>query len=81
MNNGCSAGHYVTRVVTDPDELPAQAWDALLAQQPGSPPTGAAEPHHHLQPWGFGSHGRCGPLKKEEVGDTGIEPVTPTVSR
>jgi predicted N-acyltransferase len=48
MNNGCSAGHYVTRVVTDPDELPAQAWDALLAQHPGGLACGPFMRHAYL---------------------------------
>ncbi len=48
MNNGCSAGNYVTRVFTEPAELNADAWDRLLAQQPGGAACGPFMRHAYL---------------------------------
>ncbi len=48
MNNGCSAGHYVTRVVEDPAHLSADAWDGLLTQQVGGDACGPFMRHAYL---------------------------------
>ncbi len=48
MNNGCSAGNYVTRVIDDPAQLPAEAWDALLARQAGGHACGPFMRHAYL---------------------------------
>ncbi|NIC40338.1 N-acetyltransferase [Aquabacterium sp. A08] len=48
MDNGCSVGNYVTRVVTDPGQLRACDWDALLDQQPGGAHSGPFMRHAYL---------------------------------
>ncbi len=47
-NDGCSAGNYVTRVIGDPVELDACAWDALLERQPGGHACGPFMRHAYL---------------------------------
>ncbi len=48
MDNGCSVRNYVTRVVTDPSLLNAEAWDGLLARQPGGAASGPFMRHAYL---------------------------------
>lgn len=48
MDNGCSVGNYVTRVITDPSLLKAEAWDGLLARHPGGAASGPFMRHAYL---------------------------------
>ena len=48
MDNGCSVGNYVTRVVTDPADLNAEAWDGLLARQTNGSACGPFMRHAYL---------------------------------
>ena len=48
MENGCSTGNYVTRVITDPTALVANTWDRLLARQPDGAACGPFMRHAYL---------------------------------
>ena len=58
IQGSSNSTHYVTRVVHNPAEVPAQAWDALLAAQPEGAQSGPFMRHAYLNAL-HASHSAC----------------------